>query len=97
MVGEGVFVPRGVGVIVSVGVDVGRALAVCVDAAFAVCSMILLIAPGSSVGTTGAAFKVGTQANIVPKARNHINSFVLRFNIRPFTLTCSTMIISSQQ
>ena len=85
MVGEGVFVPRGVGVKVSVGVDVGIARAVCVDAAFAVLAMIWSSVPGSSVGgTDGAELKVGAHAMTRTSAKNHNRYFVLRFNIHPY-------------
>ena len=80
-VGSGVSVFRGVGVNVSVGVDVGRAAKVCVDATLAVCAMYVLMAPGSNVGTGGAAEKVGTHAMINARIANQSKIFILRFDI----------------
>jgi hypothetical protein len=75
-VGEGVSVLT-VGVSVGLGVNEGMAAAVCVPAALTVCAIKVLTAPGSTVGTDGAA-SVGTHAMISARAVTQTNNLVLR-------------------
>jgi hypothetical protein len=75
-VGEGVSVAT-VGVSVGLGVMDGMAAAVRVPAAITVCAIKVLTAPGSTVGTDGAA-SVGTHAMISARAVTQTNNLVLR-------------------
>jgi hypothetical protein len=59
------------------GVSEGIAAAVRVEAATTVCAIKVLTAPGSDVGTEGAA-SVGTHAMINARAAIQMNSFVFR-------------------
>jgi len=75
-VGEGVSVFC-VGVKLGVNVAEGMAAAVRVEAAMTVWAINVLTAPGSTVGTAGAA-NVGTHAMISTRALTQVTNFVLR-------------------